>query len=370
MLSPLKFIRFTISIRDVIYVTDVKGKVLSDDLFNFCVDVFTKLGVRKKDSEVVSEHLVLANLRGVDSHGAFVRIPHYVPALRQGVINPKPKIRKVKEAASVGLIDGDQGFGPVVAMVATELAIKKAKKSGVCAIGATNMSHVGMLARYTMKVVESKMIGMAATSSPVMVVPWGGRKPVLGTNPFSIGFPLSDKDSIIVDMATSSVSGGKIAVLASKGEKMPEGWALDKYGNPTTDPKVFLDGGMLLPFGGYKGFGLCLSVEVFSSILTGAPFSFYIKSGWATQGGFILGVIDVSFFRPYEEYERDMASLIKMIKTTPPAEGFKEVLLPGEVEKREYAKRIIEGIPVYEDSWGKVKGVADELGVPMPTLRQ
>ncbi|MEM3404606.1 MAG: Ldh family oxidoreductase [Nitrososphaeria archaeon] len=350
-------------------MVNVKGKVLSDDLFNFCVDVLTKLGVYKRDSEVVSEHLVLANLRGVDSHGAFVRIPHYVSALRQGVINPKPKIKKVKEYANAGLIDGDGGFGPVVAMMATELAINKAKKSSVCIIGSTNMSHVGMLARYTLKATESRMVGMAATSSPVMVVPWGGRKPVLGTNPFSIGFPVNDGNSIIVDMATSSVSGGKIAVLASKGEKMPEGWALDKYGNPITDPKVFLDGGILLPFGGYKGFGLCLSVEIFSSILTGAPYSVYIKSGWATQGGFIVEVIDVSSFRPYEEYQKDMVDLIKIIKTTPPAEGFKEVLLPGELEKREYDKRIIEGIPVYEDSWEKVKGVADELGVSMPILR-
>ncbi len=349
-------------------MADYIGKVRSDDLFKFSVDVFLKVGVPRKDAETVSEHLVTANLRGVDSHGAFVRIPHYVSAVQKGIINPKSKARFVKNTSNLALIDGDRGFGPVVAMKATELAVWRAKRTGICLVGARNMSHVGMLARYTLRVVEEDMIGLAATNSPPIVVPWGGTKPVFGTNPFTIGFPVDENLSIIVDMATSVVAAGKIAVYASKGERIPEGWAFDKDGKPTTDPKAFLDKGMLLPFGGYKGYGLSLSVEVFAGLLIGAPFGSRIARGWATQGGFLVEAINVSSFRPYMEYQKDMFELIQAIKSNPPAEGFNEVLLPGEPERREYEKRLSQGIPVYPDTWESLKKVSHELGVDLPPV--
>lgn len=194
------------------------GKVFSNELFEFCKTVFEKTGVPKEDAEIVSEHLVKANLRGVDSHGVFVRLHHYVSAIKQGVINPRPNIKLVKETSGACLMDGDNGLGPLVAMKATELAIKKARSNGVCVVGVKNTGHVGMLARYTLKAAEEKMIGFAATSSPPIVVPWGGAKPVFGTNPFSIGFPVDGSFPIIVDMATSTVAAGKIAVYASKGD--------------------------------------------------------------------------------------------------------------------------------------------------------
>jgi LDH2 family malate/lactate/ureidoglycolate dehydrogenase len=344
------------------------GKVFSNELFEFCKTVFEKTGVPKEDAEIVSEHLVKANLRGVDSHGVFVRLHHYVSAIKQGVINPKPNIKLVKETSGACLIDGDNGLGPLVAMKATEWAIKKARSNGVCIVGVKNTGHVGMLARYTLKTVEEKMIGFAATSSPPIVVPWGGAKPVFGTNPFSIGFPVDESFPIIVDMATSTVAAGKIAVYASKGEKIPPDWALDKNGKPTTDPKAFLDGGMLLPFGGYKGYSLCLSVEVLAGILVGAPFSHHIPRGWATQGGFVVEAVNIEHFRPYEDYKKDILELIGIIKSAPLAEGFKEILLPGEPEHREYLKRLKEGIPVYEDVWENIKRVSEEYNVPPPKL--
>ncbi|MGC8911342.1 MAG: Ldh family oxidoreductase [Nitrososphaeria archaeon] len=350
------------------YMANCIGKVFSDELFDFCKTVFEKTGVPKDDAEIVSEHLVRANLRGVDSHGVFVRLHHYVSAIKQGIINPRPNIKFVKDTSGACLIDGDNGLGPVVAMKATELAVKKARSNGVCVVGVRNTGHVGMLARYTLKAVEEKMIGFAATSSPPIVVPWGGAKPVFGTNPFSIGFPVDENFSIIVDMATSTVAAGKIAVYASKGEKIPSDWALDKNGKPTTDPKAFLDGGMLLPFGGYKGYSLCLSVEVLAGILVGAPFSHHIPRGWATQGGFVVEIVNIEHFRPYEDYRKDMLELIEIIKSAPLAEGFKEILLPGEPEHREYLKRLKEGIPVYEDVWENIKRVAEEYNVPLPKL--
>jgi LDH2 family malate/lactate/ureidoglycolate dehydrogenase len=344
------------------------GKILAKDLFSFCVDLFSKVGVPRKDAEVVSEHLVLANLRGVDSHGALVRVPRYLPDIQSGQINLSPNVKLVKETVSTGLMDGDNGLGQVVAMKATELAIEKAETTGVGIVGAKNISHAGMLARYTLKVVERGLFGLACTNAPPFVVPWGGARPIFGANPICIGFPLEKEKSIVLDMATSSVSAGKIVVMAAKGEKMPEGWALDKHGKPTTDPKAFLDGGMLLPFGGYKGYGLSLSVEAIAGVLIGAPFSIHIRPGWATQGGFIVEALKIDAFRPYEEYTKDMLEFESLIESCPLAEGSKEILLPGVLENREYERRSKDGIPVDEESWKALKKVSDDLVIRLPDL--
>jgi LDH2 family malate/lactate/ureidoglycolate dehydrogenase len=279
-------------------------------------------------------------MRGVDSHGAFVRIPPLLSALQQGKINPKPSIKVIKENLATGLIDGDNGFGQIVAMKACDMAVEKAKTTDVGIVGARNTGHVGILAHYTLKIVNKDLVGMATTSARAHVVPWGGTKGILGTNPFSIAFPLDNKKSILVDMSTSIVSGGKIAMFAAKGEKIPEGWALDKNGKPTTDPKIFLDDGLLLPFGAYKGYSLSMSIEVLAGVLTGSPLAVEMPLTWAVQGGFMVEALDIEAFRTKEEYAKEMLRLMKLIKTCPPAEGFSEVLLPGEIEEREYQERL------------------------------
>lgn len=199
------------------------GKLKERDLLDFCVNVFSKVGASKRDAEVVSEHLVAANLRGLDSHGAFIRLPSYLPDIERGLINVKPNVSIVRESCSSALLDGDNCLGQIAAMRATDLAIEKAKATGIGIIGARNINHVGFLAHYVLEVVNQGLIGLACTSSFPYVVPWGGRKPVFGTNPICIGFPLDGKKSILLDMATSAVSGGKIAVAAARGQTMPEG---------------------------------------------------------------------------------------------------------------------------------------------------
>jgi len=169
-------------------------------------------------------------------------------------------------------------------------------------------------------------------------------------------------------MATSAVSAGKIAVAAAKGERIPEGLLLDEQGRPTTDPKALLEGGTLLPFGGYKGYGLSLSVEALAGILIGAPYSIYIKLGWATQGGFMIEVLDINAFRPYEAYRRDMLDLVRLVKSCPLAEGHDEILLPGELENREHEKRSREGIPVYKEPWDDLRKISKDLDIELPVL--
>jgi LDH2 family malate/lactate/ureidoglycolate dehydrogenase len=344
------------------------GRVSANALFSFCVTVFSKVGVPRKEAELVSEHLVLADLRGVDSHGALIRIPHYLRGIKEGLINPRPNVRLVKETTSTALVDGDNCLGQVAAMRATELAAEKAKVTGVGVVGARNINHVGMLSHYALRAIGQGLFAMVYATSPPIVAPVGSKKPLLGSNPLCIGFPIDEKTSIILDMATSTVAAGKIAMATGRGERIPEGWALDKQGRPTTDPKAYLEGGMLLPFGGYKGYGLSLAIEALAGILIGAPYSIYIKRGWATQGGFVIEALDIDAFRPYEAYKRDMLDLLKLVKSCPLAEGFDEILLPGELESREHERRSRDGVPVYKEPWEDLRKVSEDLGVELPIL--
>ncbi len=343
------------------------GRISAEDLYNFCFDSFSKVGVSRKGAKIVSDHLVVADLRGVDSHGALFRMPRYLSEIEKGLINPKPKIKLVKETASTALMDGDNCLGQVAAMKATELAIKKAKATGVGIIGATNINHVGSLAYYMLKVVSQALIGFALTVTDPTVAPWGGRKRIFGTNPLSISFPIDEKTSIILDMATSASSEGKIAVAAARNEKIPRGVALDKNGGETTGPKAYFDGGALLPFGGYKGYGLSLSVEILAGVLIG-PRGMHIRPSWASQGGFLIEVIGINRFKPHEKYKEEMLNLKKSIKSCPLAEGFKEILLPGERASREHRRRLKEGIPVDEESWDSLKKISGDLGIKLPAL--
>jgi len=339
-------------------------KVSAKQAEDFCVECFLKFGVPKEDAENIADHLILANLRGVDSHG-IIRVPYYVEGIRQGLVQPSSEVRVVEESSNIALLDGGNGLGIPIATRATNLAIDKAKLTGVGVVGVRNLGHVGMLAYYLKRAIKHGFIGFACVNAPAVMIPWGGRENIFGTNPMCLGFPIDEENSIILDMATSGIARFKIMVAARRGKKIPEGVALDKQGKPTTDAKEALDG-YLLPFGGYKGYGLVLAIEILTSALLGALQSKYIEVHPSTQGGFFITVIDIGRFRDYEEYKKDILHLISNLKSCPPMDGFTEVLLPGEIEEREAEKRRKEGIPIEEATWRELVKLAKELGVQLP----
>jgi len=336
-------------------------RVLVKQMQDFCVECFLKFGVPKEDAENVAEHLILANLRGVDSHG-IMRVPYYREGIRKGLVKPVAEISIVNESTGISLLDGGNGLGIPVATKATGLAIDKAKSIGFGIVGVRNLGHVGMLAYYIKKVIEHGFVGFACVNAPATMAPWGGREKVFGTNPMCVGFPIDERKTIILDMATSVMAHFKIKVAALKGEKISEGVALDKQGRPTTDSKEAFEG-VLLPFGGYKGYGLALAVEVLTSALLGAPQSKNIPLHPSTQGGFFILVIDVNRFRNYDEYKNDMMHLVSMVRSSQLAEGFKEILLPGEIEEREAEKRLRDGIPLAVTTWDELLKLAQELNI-------
>ena len=336
-----------------------------DDLYQFCIEAFTKAGVPKSDAELLADHLVTASLRGVDSHGV-IRVPYYVDGIKKGLVSPVTKITIIKETPISALIDGGKGLGIVVANEAMKMAIKKAKNSGVGLIGAKNLGHVGMLAYYTKKIAKEKLIGFAFANGPALVAPWGGAEKVFGTNPLSYAFPVDDKEPIVLDIATSAMASFKIKVAALRGEKIPEGVGLDPDGNPTTDPTKVFRVGTILPFGKHKGYGLSLLVELMSYVLTGALPSTKVPIHASVQGGFFIMAVDPTLFRSYEEYSKDVKELMEKIKSCKPAKGFDEVFLPGEIEDRTTKERLEKGIPIDKGTLKELEQVAKELNIRLP----
>ena len=268
------------------------------DLLEFARECFRRVGVPEEDAGIIADHLVLANLRGVDSHGV-IRIPYYIEGVEKGYVRARSEIRILRETRATALIDGGGGLGIPVAVKAIRLGIEKAKSGGIAVVSVRNLGHVGMLAYYTLKITEQKLIGLVTANAPARVAPWGGAEPVFGTNPISFGFPAREKP-IIIDMATSVIADFKIKLAALKGEKIPEGVALDKSGKPTVDPKEALEG-CLLPFGAYKGYSFSLIVEVLSAVLSGGSLSKQIIRQPSTRGGFFVMILDPTAFRSYRE---------------------------------------------------------------------
>ncbi len=336
-------------------------KVPAKQMQDFCVECLLKFGVPQEDAENIADHLVLANLRGVDSHG-IIRIPYLAEGIRMGLVKPKPEVRVVSESTATALLDGGGGLGIPIATKATDLAIDKTKSAGISIVGVRNLGHVGMLAYYTRRVVTHGFIGFTCVNAPAVMAPWGGKERTFGTNPLSIGFPAGDGGSIILDMATSVMAHFKIKVAALKGERIPEGVALNKQGRPATDANEAFDG-VLLPFGGYKGYGLVLAIEALINALLGAPQSKDIPLHPSTQGGFLIVVVDINRFRDYDDYQKDIMHLVSVVKSGSLADGFKEILLPGDIEQRETEKRLRDGIPIAVATRDELLKLAQELNI-------
>jgi LDH2 family malate/lactate/ureidoglycolate dehydrogenase len=341
-------------------------RIKAEDLFQFSLEALERVGVKEKDAEIVAENIILANLRGIDSHGV-ARLPVYVRRVKEGLINPSAPIEVVKDHGSVALIDAHNNFGQVAAMKAAFLAAEKAKNLGVGVVAVKNSNHFGMAAHYVMKLTEQKLIGIVLSNGPPAIAPWGGINPMFGTNPICIGFPMDGEESIILDMAVSVVARGKIRLAALKGEKIPEGWALDEEGNPTTDPKAALKGS-LVPIGGPKGYGLALSIDILCGLLTGSNYGWRVKelndfSGPSGTGTFIEA-IKIEFFKPYHEYMDAIKEYVKEVKSCPRKRGVNEIFLPGEIERIEASQRKKLGIPLDDEVLAALKSMAKELQIP------
>lgn len=339
-------------------------------LKEFCRQVLERVGLNPGDATLVADSLVAANLRGVDTHGV-VRLPFYVNKLKRGGTKVQPDIRVVQEGISSALIDADHGMGQVAGARAMRLAISKAKETGVALIGVYNSEHFGAAAYYSMMAAAEDMIGITWSNGPPVMAPWGGRAPTIGNAPLSIAAPTKG-EPMVLDMAMSVVSAGKVRLAAKKGEKIPKGWVINKYGRATDDPNDLPDGGALLPLG-YKGYGLAVMGEVLTSVLTGAGMlgevcNWLFNPEKATRTGHVFMAIDIAHFIAVDRFKERIEKMADELRSSPKAEGVERIYLPGEIESEEAAVRrngFLVPAAVYED----LVKLATEYGVDISLLK-
>ena len=335
------------------------SKTSAEHLYKLVRKIFRRRGVSSTDTTAVTNVLVEANLRGHDSHGV-VRIPQWVKGLEAGAINARCDPKVIRETPATALIDGDLGLGPVVAMVALECAAGKAREAGIGMVSVRRASHIGMLQYYTRHLAARGLIGMAMTNTAPGVAPFGGIDPVLGTNPLSCAVPTPGAP-IVLDMSTSVVARGKIVLARRRGEAIPEGWAIDAEGNPTTDPKAAL-AGALLPAGGAKGSGLAIIIDALTGALAGAEVARSVKGTLVmdqegSKGDFFLA-IDPGAVGERDAFLGLTGKLGDDVRASRPAPGVNKVMLPGEPEDACRQRRLAEGIPIDDDLFGELEDLA------------
>jgi hydroxycarboxylate dehydrogenase B len=336
-----------------------------DQLEALATRIFAALGVPDSDAAWVARLLVRANLRGHDSHGV-IRVPQYVGSIRKGDTNPRPAIQVLHETPTTAIVDGDLGLGQVVARRAADVALEKAARQGLAAVGVRRSNHIGRLADYVELAAERGFVGLVWTNAPTApsVVPYGGTSRRLSTNPLAVAVPGPGGGvAISVDMATSIVAEGKVRVKRNRKEPLPDGWAIDPAGRPVTDSEGFYGPPRagLLPAGAHKGTALGLIVEVLGGILSGEG-AIGDRTGPVHNGTFLV-LIEVARFLPLLDFTGQVTDLVRFVKSSTPAAGVAEVLVPGEPEARSEAQRRAHGIPVEAETWRQIEEIAAELGV-------
>lgn len=323
-------------------------------------------GMPLDDSRLVAKLLVKAEARGYPGHGV-TRILPYLAWIKDGTINIRAKPKVEREGKITATIDGNHYIGQVAAHTAMNLAIKKAQAHGAGIVALRRAGHTGRLADYMEMATEAGMIAMGAVSvGSAATTLYGGMKPITGTNPMAFGIPGRNGQHIILDFATASMSMGEIQKRVAKKETIPHGVMLDGHGNPTNDFKSFRGPprGVFLPFGGYKGSGVALVTEVMGGILSknGLGREWWDKGGHGVNGLF-LQALSVEEFQPLDHFLEKVDELVSFIKSTTPAPGFDEILVPGEKARKTEARQLREGVEIDEVTWTQLRQLADELGV-------
>ena len=348
-------------------------------LREFSARVFEALGVPEDDAALAAEVLASADLRGIDTHGV-ARLPQYEQMLVQGRINPRPRISVVRQSPSTATVDGDNGLGLVVGPRANLLAMEKAETVGTGWVAVRNSNHFGAGAYYALQGLPRELIVQAMTNSPPQVAPLWGAEKMLGTNPLAIAFPALEEPPVVIDFTASALAFGTVEDAARRGERIPEGCAIDREGRMTTDPRAMLDGGALLPLGGdrerggHKGYCLAAMVDLLSAALPGAnwgpfppPFPAHLPAPSRSVGmgvGHLFGAFQISAFIDPLEFRRQVDDWVRTLRSTRPAAGTSGPLIPGDPGHRAEAHRLVHGVPLIEPVAEALRSLSLRTGVP------
>ena len=351
--------RFRVNLDDAITVP-------GEDLKSVVASIFEKVGVPPEDAQLGADVLVLADLRGVDSHGVSNMLRSYLGGYQRGEINPQPNISIVRETASTASLDSDRGLGTIVTPKAMDIAIEKARQSGVGMVTVGNSRHLGMASYHAMLALEHDMIGICMTSAPPRMVPTFGAEPRLGTNPIAVAVPARNEPPFVYDAATSSVAQNKIEIARRLGADLEPGWLAADDGTPIMEEGPVPETYNLLPMGAtrelgsHKGYGLACVVDIFAGVLTG--FGYGAVPGRPNFGHYVAAY-NISGFDDPDHFKDEMDGWLQMMKTTKPAPGHDRVLVAGQPEAEMEAVRRKEGIPLHPEVVQFMRDTCAELSV-------
>jgi L-2-hydroxycarboxylate dehydrogenase (NAD+) len=346
-------------------MTETSIRVSHARLRTFIAAAFERLGLPAADALSVATLMAEADLQGSDGHGV-MRLPQYAKRIRAGGLNPHRQIRVVEERASMALIHGDNGMGHLVMRRAAELAIEKARVTGIAWVGSQQSNHAGPASLYARMPLAHDMIGLYfAVGNANHLPPWGGLDMLLSTNPIAAAVPAATEAPVVLDMATTVAAYGKVKAKAQRGEMMPEGWMIDREGRSLTDPKR-AEEGFLLPIGGYKGYGLSLLVGLLAGTLNNAAMGkdvvdFNHDHTSVTNTGQAIVAIDVAAFGDVAAFKQRVDTLVRDLRASRRMPGVERIWLPGEQSQ---AKRIAyarDGIPIAASLMRNLNQLAAEL---------
>lgn len=364
-------------------MADIESHVFPiEALREFSKRVFLHCGCSEQDAEQAADVLASADLRGIDSHGV-ARLHSYFDVLKAGRINPKPQIQIVRSTLTTATVDGDNGLGLVVGPRANRIAMAMAEKTGSGWVSVRNTNHFGIAGYYVLMALERDLIGWAMTNSTKLVAPLWGAERMLGTNPIAIGFPAKHEAPVVIDLATSAVSYGKIEMARRNGSPIPFGWAISREGHVTSNPHDMVAGGALLPLGsdrehgGHKGYCLAVMVDMLSCVLSGAnwgpfapPFTIHenipIPPHRVGKGiGHFFGAMRIDGFIEADEFKSQVDEYVRVFRGTKPAPGTDGPLIPGDPERHAEQVRKEKGVPLIKPVVEELRDIALKTGIPL-----
>jgi LDH2 family malate/lactate/ureidoglycolate dehydrogenase len=333
--------------------------------------IFEGCGMAEADAEVLTDQLVKADLRGIHSHGV-MRVPLYVGKLTKGGVDPRGRPRVTKDASAAMVVDGGNNMGQIAGVFAMRQAVERARMTGVAVAAVGNSNHAGAMEYYVRMAIEADMIGIATTNALPTMAPWGGIDKLVGLNPIGIGIPAGAEVPLVLDFAFGATAHGRMQVYKQKGIPIPEGWAFDREGRPTTDIDEAL-AGLVQPIGMYKGIGLAMAAGILSTLLSGAGYG--AESGNMVDGpipgrdGQFYLALNIAAFEDVATFKGRMDRIIREYRGTRLAARIRRVFVPGEMEAELERRQRHEGVPLNEATVQGIRDVAAMLGVDASALQ-
>ena len=341
-------------------------------LLHFGTDAHRAAGMPDDEAHLAADTLVQADLWGHQSHGV-LRLPWYLARLRSGACTPAGRPELLVDAGAIGVWDGHDGMGQVLAARAMQDTIARAKRHGIGAVAVRNPGHFGTAMYYTLMAARAGCIGFLATNASPAMAPWGGRRKSVGNNPWSWAAPAGRFAPLVLDIANTGVARGKIYLAKQKGLRIPEGWAITADGAPTTDPAAAIKG-IILPMAGHKGYGISVVMDMLSGVLSGGSWGVGVNGPYQAEkrsgAGHFMIVLDIPAMQPLADFERRMETFVGELHAVPLAEDAEAIFYPGEIEARNDTTYRAEGLLLPADTLADLAGLSNELGFDFPSLRK